>query len=129
MNVKKKPQRNKSMKVPSAKISKEKFKVIEKPTPPIEHFYELTEFTNEIPTIVEIVNKIKAELQITSFSEVTSELSSVLEKISAKKVIFSNFLYLVKCYQTLPINVDDNTGDSAQFLLIVKNKNVNLTFL
>lgn len=64
------------MNVPSTKTKKRKSKIIRKTPLPIEHHYELNQFTNEIPINIEIVNKI---------TKITAKLSSVFENVFAKR--------------------------------------------
>lgn len=49
-------------------------------------------FSKEITMIVKIVQKIKDELQINSFTKITEKLNSVLGKIYAQKDVSSKVL-------------------------------------
>lgn len=49
------------------------------------------EFPKENPTISEIVQKFKDELQINSFAEITENFDSIIEQLSAKIVFLQKF--------------------------------------
>lgn len=53
--------------------------------PPTQQLYELHELYNDIPIIVEIITKIKSELQVKSFNEIPLKLNNVFAQICEHK--------------------------------------------
>lgn len=61
---------------------------------PTQKFYELHEFDNNITTLFEIIIKIKNELQVNTFDEISQQRGRVLAHISDQKVPISKLLTL-----------------------------------